>query len=494
VICVLQFDAASVRVLERMLAAGRLPNLAALRERGRHMTLETPAVDFAAGAFHTLYSGVELGDHGLFYPFQFAPGEQRVRYATAFEAPPAIWERLARSGLSTLALDPYESRPPREWHGKFACGVGFRDRVVLPRWSLPRSAGRAAPRGPQATEIFGQPSVGELLRLRDKLLAAPTRAAEAALRLLGAERFDLAWITFPAAHLAGHQYWDLSQVAEAPPAQEGRLLSTALEAVYESVDAAIGRIVEALPEGADVIVTSAVGMDVNTSRADLLPGMLSRVLAGGPLANGTAGGIWRLRAAVPQRARRAVAAGLPDRVALELTSRLELRGIDFGSVPAFAHPADNQGYIRLNRAGRERDGILRDVDVEALIEQISLGLAEFRDPDGAPAVASVERVEKLYPGERTGWLPDLVVRWSDRPATRFDHLVSEQFGDVRRAGAGSGRSGNHTPGDAWAVVAPGASRHAEPSRPARLADIATTIAAVSGADTDAMAGEPLLQP
>jgi predicted AlkP superfamily phosphohydrolase/phosphomutase len=491
-ICVLQFDSASLAVLERMLAAGRLPALAALRERGRHTPLETPAADFAAGAFHTLYSGTRLGDHGLFYPFQFDPAAGRARYATAFEAPVAIWERLARSGLSTLAIDPYESRPPREWRGKLACGVGFRDRVVLPRWTQPRSISRAAPRGPQATEIFGRPTTAELLRLRAKLIAAPERVASAAIRLLGEGRFDLAWITFPAAHLAGHQYWDLSQVDGTPAREERRLLATALEDVYESVDRALGRIVEALPEGTDVIATSAVGMDVNTSRADLLPAMLSRVLAGGPHEDGDAGSIWRLRAAVPARARRAVAASLPDRLALDLTSRLELRGVDLARVPAFAHPADNQGYIRLNRAGRERNGVVGDAEAEAVTEQIVSGLRDFRDPDGSPAVAAVARVRDLYPGGRSEWLPDLSVRWSDRPATALDRLVSDRFGEVRRAGAGSGRSGNHTAGDAWAVLAPGASRHLEPSRPARLEDVAATVAAVAGAEPDGLAGEALL--
>ena len=491
-ICVLQFDAASVRVVDRMLAAGALPNLAALRERGAHMELETPAVDFAAGAFHTLYSGVRLSDHGLFYPFQFSPREQRVRYATAFEAPEAIWERLARSGLSTLALDPYESRPPRVWRGKFACGVGFRDRVVLPRWSLPRSVARSAPRGPQATEIFGQPSVGELLRLRERLIAAPARLADATLGLLAAERFDLAWITFPAAHLAGHQYWDLSQLPAPPAEPQASRLVGALEDVYAAVDAAFGRILAALPEGTDVIVTSAVGMDVNTSRADLLPGMLARVLAGGPLADGDSGSIWRLRAAVPPRARRAVASGLPDRLALELTSRLELRGLDFSRIAAFAHPADNQGYIRLNLSGRERDGIVGAAEADSLSDEISAGLRGFRDPDGEPAVASVERVAPLYPGERSDWLPDLVVRWSERPATTLASVRSERLGEVRRAGAGSGRSGNHTAGDAWAVLAPGESRVAERRGPARLEDVAATIATVTGADAEGLPGESLL--
>lgn len=498
-ICVLQFDAASVAVVERMLAAGRLEALAALGAAGGRIELETPAVDFAAGAFHTLYSGVELGDHGLFYPFQFDPGAQRARYATAFEAPPAIWELLAREGRASLVLDPYESRPPRQWRGALACGVGFRDRVVLPRWALPASAGRRAGRGPQATEIFGAPSVPELLRLRRRLLAAPGRLADAALGFLADGRFDLAWITFPAAHLAGHQYWDLSQLGEEPAGRERRLLETALEDVYEAVDRAIGRIVGALPEGSRVIVTSAVGMDVNTSRADLLPGMLAAVLNGGPLAGG-GGAIWRLRAAVPAPARRAVAAALPDRLALELTARLELRGIDFAATPAFAHPADNQGYIRLNRAGRERDGIVADAAAEELCERMEEGLRTFADPDGRPAVAAVVRPADLYPGARSERLPDLVVRWSERPATLLDRVRSERFGEVRRAGAGSGRSGNHTAGDAWALVGtagPGGAdrqsgRDGDGARQPRLADVAATIAADLELDAAAeLPGRPL---
>lgn len=494
-ICVLQFDAASVRVIERMLAQGRLETLAALTDRGRRLELETPAVDFAAGAFHTLYSGVPIADHGLFYPFQFAAAEQRVRYATSLDAPETIWERLARSGRRSLVLDPYESRPPRRPSGDLACGVGFRDRVVLPRWASSREVGRIAPRGPQATEIFGRPTARELVRLRDRLVAAPGRVAQSAVDLLGARSYDLAWITFPAAHLAGHQFWDRSQLGAEPRARERAVLDAALGDVYEAVDRALGAVVGALPDDADVIVTSAVGMDVNTSRADLLPGMLARVLAGGRLdQGGSAGAIWRLRAAVPQRARRSIAGALPDRVALALTSRLELRGVDWATTLAFAHPADNQGYIRFNLAGRERDGIVDPAAASELGARIVAELATFRDPDGMPAVASVERVGELYPGQRSDLLPDLVVRWSERPATTLTHVLSERYGTVARAGVGSGRSGNHTAGDAWAVVAPGASAYRDRPGAPRLEDVAATITTVTGADPTGLPGESVLEP
>ncbi len=128
----------------------------------------------------------------------------------------------------------------------------------------------------------------------------------------------------------------------------------------------------------------------------------------------------------------------------------------------------------------------------SLAAEIADGLASFTDPDGAPAVAAVERVAERYRGDRADRLPDLVVHWSERPATTLELVRSPRFGEVRRQGAGSGRSGNHTPGGAWAIVAPGRSAHREPTRAPRLTDVAATVAAVCGAPRDGLAGEPLL--
>ncbi|HEX9968261.1 MAG TPA: hypothetical protein VGB06_09965, partial [Solirubrobacterales bacterium] len=60
-IAVVQFDAASAALLERLGAEERLPNLAALRARGRRIELDTPAPRFPASAYQCLYRGVEVG-------------------------------------------------------------------------------------------------------------------------------------------------------------------------------------------------------------------------------------------------------------------------------------------------------------------------------------------------------------------------------------------------------------------------------------------------
>ena len=232
---------------------------------------------------------------------------------------------------------------------------------------------------PDVTETFGPHAESELDDLARDPAAAPARLAEAAVDAFGQRAFGVVWITFAAPHLAGHRLWHRSE---------------ALAAVYEATDAALGRVIAALPADADVIACSVLGMGPDSSRADLLPGMLGAVLGGGARSgNGDsdAGSIWRLRGAMPASLRRRAAAAMPDRAALALTARLELRGVDWETVTAFAHPADNQGYVRLNLRGREAAGTVEPERAKALCEEISAGLGTFLDPDGEPAVLSVDR-------------------------------------------------------------------------------------------------------
>ena len=154
-LAVLQFDAASARILGRLRGEDRLPNLAALEARGTRFDLDAPATMFAAGAQHTLYSGMELADHGLFYPFQWSAPDQRARDMADFYAPPSVWEQLAPTGSRTLAVDPYESRPPTVTPpGALVCGWQLHDRVVLRRWDV------ADRRPPTAAAGLRSPATG----------------------------------------------------------------------------------------------------------------------------------------------------------------------------------------------------------------------------------------------------------------------------------------------------------------------------------------------
>ena len=169
------------------------------------------------------------------------------------------------------------------------------------------------------------------------------------------------------------------------------MLGSTLDDVYAAVDAALGRVVAALPDGTDLH-----GRLAGRHGREHQPGRPApRDAAGDPRPRRRAPDAGRRRARsggcgppLPSGLRAKVAGALPERVALDLTARLELRGVDWSRTRAFAHPAENQGYIRLNLRGRERDGIVDPADADALMDEIADGLRTFTDLDGSPGRAS----------------------------------------------------------------------------------------------------------
>lgn len=493
-LALISFDAPSLPLLDRLCADGALPRLAELRASGTTVPLATPATQFPAGTYPSVWSGVSLERHGIYYPFMWDAAAQRVRSSEAFAAPPAMWETISEKGGRALVVDAYEARTPASTAGLYLNGWQFTNRVVLRAASVPEGARRPLERRfgapPAAEEVFGEPDGRRLLRLATALERAPERLAALVEGVIGDVRPDLLVCGLSSVHLAGHQLTDPGAVLPGLDARIRRDLDGALERVYAAADRALGRIVDALPAAADVVVFAVHGMARDSARTDLLAGMLRAVLTGVPAADGGARDAWAFRAAVPASLRARVADLLPDRVGTALAARVELRGVDWATTRAFVVPSDAHGLIRLNLRGRERDGIVDPDEAIALAEEIREGLASFRLESGAPVVAGVDAVSGATGagGSPSPLLPDLVVRWVAEPTRRGERLVSERFGAVRRAGAGSGRSGNHTD-DAWALVVPGAGR-ATALEGADICDVAATALARFGVEH---AGRPLLE-
>ena len=495
-LAVFQFDAASIELIDRLIAEGRLPALAELRRRGRWERLAAETDLFEASIYPTIFSGIEVADHGLYYPFGWSAEEQRLRYMSSFGTPELVWERLDTAGARSLVIDPYQIWKDGMEHGVSFSGWGFQHRVI-PSWGNPRSewwrAVRKFGRPRLLVDVAGRRSQRDLLRMLDLFLEAPGRVAGLFTDLLARESFDLAWVSLISVHLGGHLLWDLSQLHGSGVSDDERArLEGGLADVYERADEALGRMVEALPSGADLVVLSPLGMGVNTTRSDLLPGMVENVLSGEkPAGVGPVGDpVWRVRARVPAFVRRAVNRALPGPQLREAVARTYMSGFDWNRARVFTLPGDHFGYVRLNVRGRERDGIVEPAEADALAEQLAAGLATFSDDDGAPSIARVHRPQLELHGRRAELLPDLVVRWSDHPSTRVTGVSSPSHGSVARRDVGVGRSGNHWPG-AWVLTVPGASSELDLGRRPQITDLAATAMRLSGERSD-LPGRSLL--
>lgn len=475
-----------------------MPHLAALQRQGEYVNLDPPYLD--GSAYSTLYTGRHLSEHGVYSLFTWSAPEQRLRLSHELMPDDTLFRRLDRAGKRVLAIDPPEHPVQDLDNSVMVSGCQFRSRVHLAKWSRPLDVSRELSKllgeTPRGEETFGQPSESHLLHLREILIQAPGRLAAAVERLLDKKATDVLWVHIVAIHLAGHQFFNPASVDLIGRSSTGSvLLKNSLVDVYLAADAALGRILDTLPDDADLLVFWPKGMAPETCRADLLPAMLNRVLTHGIPAKRSSGSdaLTRLRAIVPTSLRTRVADLLPDSLSLALTARLGTAGKDWATLRAFSLPSDGPGLIRLNIRGRELNGVVAESETNALCDEIAAGLRTYCDIDGKECIASIERPgEHLPPGPKLDQLPDLVIRWSDEQAIHLRGVTSPIYGTVLRDGVGSGRSGNHVHGSR-AIIVPGSGTYcAINGRNPHLVDLTATVCAAVGVPHENLPGQPLI--
>ena len=497
-------DAAEPELIERWIADGTLAHLRRLCRAGSYRRLASGAEWLSGSPWPTFNTGRPAQDHGIYHHLQWRPELMSMRRPTPDWLPaPPFWRDLGSPEARVIALDMPMGYAPQPFAGLEISGWTSHDSLVshatyppsLAAW-LRREYGIA----PMPAEAPGLKPARALLALRDDLLARIAALADVAIRLMAEQPWQLCLLTFGATHRGGHQLWDRANLSDEPDATLAEALAGALREVYVACDRAIGRLLEAVGAEVPVLVFSLHGMGPNTSRVEILPALLERILDGDPAAGRRAGNraLGRARRQVPLAWRHALTRRLPIALQDRLMTFWRLGGVDWSSIPAFSLMADLHGYVRINRRGREMRGIVEPgAPFEALCRRIADGLASYVDADsGEPIVATVGRSDQLFSGgARTAGLPDLIVRWSDRPAAHHRAVRSPTLGPVAWPTPGrhpGGRSGNHRP-EGFLIAAGPALPQAIELPPAHIVDLAPSVRALLGLPAHpAMTGRSLI--
>lgn len=314
-------------------------------------------------------------------------------------------------------------------------------------------------------EVFGPQTAATLLTQRQEVLDGNRQFADVCRDLLTHDRFDLFLAVFGLVHRGSHYLWDLSQIDRDDGDGPTRAaLEGSLDECYTSADEALGRVLDAAPADARVVVFALHGMGPNDGWYEYLSRVLERIHRGpgGGGAPAKPGLLFRLRQALPWTLVRQVTRRIPAAWNQALVPLWSSRMHDWSTTRYFALPMDYNGYVRLNLKGRDQQGCVDPADADRVIAEVDAALRSFRDIDtGKPVIRGTIKVDELIPpsAPRRRYLPDLVILWDPPgPVWASSGVVSDQFGEIRWPQGrklASGRSGNHTPHGWFAAKGPG---------------------------------------
>ncbi|MDZ7628727.1 MAG: alkaline phosphatase family protein [Parvularculaceae bacterium] len=441
----------------------RLPALKSLLAAGSMKTLTTPADRLTASIWASFATGDGPGVHGHYYPFQWDPEAMAFartsspRWRERLGVSP-FWHDLARAGVSTIAFDP---GTPND--------AGDAPHTEIINWCY-QSSGAATATTPQLlSELrrrFGHRPIGKEVpvpktlahgrKIRDDLIEAIRRKGEAALWLMEREAWRFFLVGFYEVHRAGHNLL----VVEGDYGSEAD--ADALLAVYEAQDRAIAKILDKA-QGADttVVLFSLHGMVPNWSQEHFTDEIMVRLNDAWNVSRGAKPRpprkpnlMSQLRAAIPARVQYSLAYLLGEHIQDWVVNRGITGGLDWPRTPAFRLASGGEGYIRLNIKGRERDGCLEPGEVAGYVKWLRERLLEIRIAEtGAPLIKDLVETRTLHQGERTQFLPDLIVVYA--PREPVSSIESPAIGRIDEH-LGTGRGGNHS-GEAFMIVTgPGA--------------------------------------
>jgi hypothetical protein len=319
-----------------------------------------------------------------------------------------------------------------------------------------------------------------LLDLRDRLLEGLRRRIAITKDLLRRERWDLFLTMIGETHSAGHNFWHLSQPEHPLYASTHRDGEDPLGDVFRSADGAVADIIGAAPPDATIVIFSVHGMEANS--VDLpsmvfLPELMFRYSFPGrrgltgspdgapipPPQSRLQRSCWEDELYAMKHDGNPVTRLLRRHVPSDLYYRIE-RKLGWRSAPvcyrecsklhyqpawwyrdawpqmkAFALPSFSEGYVRINLAGREPNGVVRPGDYDRVCAEITAILRDLRDArSGRPLVRDVMRTRQS-PDENGPTLPDadLIVSWQPLTTDVVDSPTLGRIGPVPFYRAGS---------------------------------------------------------
>ncbi|HET9531917.1 MAG TPA: alkaline phosphatase family protein, partial [Blastocatellia bacterium] len=414
---IIGLDGATFDLIDPLMRAGDLPNMARLIERGVRAPLQTWPNTNSAAAWSSMITGYNSGHHGIFH---FSEALNRSDGVTGWSPVTAtdrkkdpFWRILSAAGQHVGVINVPISYPADAINGFMLAGMDA---------PSTQSPGFAHPAGlldelrrQDIDYIIDVPDLGvasrrDPHRLPDSVRHMIDARSRTILYFMQNSPWDVLMAVFVATDRVQHYFWPqrLSAV-EAPD-------WAPIRSLYRQIDDFFGKALALAGEETTVLVVSDHGFGpLKTARRCLNKlfvelGLLSPRQRRGSLKSRLLKNLLLSgRKILPFSFQRRLARALPG-LHLRAVSEHNYSSFDWSRTQAYAAPQGSRVWINLQ--GRSPEGAVPASMYEPLREQIREILSNITDPaTGRRAIREVRRREEIYRGPYLEKAADLLVEW-----------------------------------------------------------------------------------
>lgn len=421
-VLVIGLDGATFDLLDPLIASGRLPHIAALKERGAWGRLASTLPPFTAAAWSSLITGQNPGQHGI---ITFSARDRYnydlngTGFVNAMRFDHTLWELLSEGGKRVGVVNVPLTYPARPVNGYMVSGM------LTP----PSASEYTYP--PELKSRLGEEYVIDVDFIRDgeqfRLQGLPPKAemltqiqrmtrirARTCLRLLQEEPWDFFMVVFTGTDRISHFFWDdlINLTAETLTPIQRHLVD-----YFSELDEAVGQLIAEGGSETMVFIVSDHGFGSAPIRRFYINVWLEKM---GLLQVRGAQGLfdleyWRTQVGRRKRLKALLRQVIPQTTQDNVKKATEARSDDIVDwsqtqayfVPIYFHVCG----IEINLAGRHREGIVAEGDdYTALRSRIIQWVQQLRDPEtDRPVVEIVARREDLFHGRYVDTFPDIIL-------------------------------------------------------------------------------------
>lgn len=446
-------DGATYTVLDPLMAAGVMPNLASVCQRGTRSTLRSTPWPITPQAWTTLATGRSAGHHGFtdFIRLQFGQHGPMLRFNTSIDNHcEALWHYVSRCGKRATVLNYIGLAPPQPINGHTM--PGFVPGRHLKRASYPPDLfQRLAEVDGLDANVLGLDLAAEREGLKEMPpeqwlewiehhLTREQAWFEVLEHLMRYEPSDLTMIVFDGVDKLQHLAWrylDPALVPANPTAWEREVIAKC-HAYFSQVDDFLGRTLKLVGKWGRVFIASDHGFTATTEVV-----YINRWLQ--------EAGYLQWKSPVSEDEEQSY-------VVNQLTRHLDL--YDWNRTTAFALTPSSNGVYITNVAPEQ---------YEAFRDELAKGLMSIRGADGGQIVVELKKREEWFAGPYMSHAPDLTLTLRDHG---FISVLNARQTVIPRTQP----AGTHHPDGVLLGIGPGVRSGAVLEMPLDILDVAPLLA------------------